>query len=88
MEYQKTTNLFCNENTQPFKFRTKNWVEIYHQLHKSYNTNSWNRFKTTMLNSSLCYYNDAYICLRGTITMVGQVANAATIATDLETISK
>ena len=28
MEYQKMINLLDNASNQPFKFRTKNWVEI------------------------------------------------------------
>ena len=28
MEYQKIMNLLDNTPNQPFKFRTKNWVEI------------------------------------------------------------
>ena len=28
MEYQKVINLVDNTSNQPFKFRTKNWVEI------------------------------------------------------------
>ena len=28
MEYEKIINLFDNTPYQPFKFRTKNWVEI------------------------------------------------------------
>ena len=28
MEYQKIINLLDNTSNQPFKFRTKNWVEI------------------------------------------------------------
>ena len=28
MEYQKMTNLLENNQDQPSKFRTKNWVEI------------------------------------------------------------
>ena len=40
MKYQKMANLFYIENTQPLNFRTKNWVEINRQSHRSYNTNS------------------------------------------------
>ena len=28
MEYQKTANLLNDESNKPFKFRTRNWVEI------------------------------------------------------------
>ena len=49
------------ENTpnQLSKFRTKNCIEINDQSRGVYNTNSDIRFKTAMLKSSLCDYNDA-----------------------------
>ena len=33
------------------------------------NENSQVKFKTTMLKSSLCYYSDVYILVKGTITV-------------------
>ena len=51
------------------KFRTKNWVEINDESRRTYNVNSQIKFKTTMLKSSLCDYSDAYILIRGTITV-------------------
>ena len=33
----------------------------------SYDVADQTKFKTTMLKSSLCYYSDAYILVRGTI---------------------
>ena len=42
-----------------------------------YNVNSDIRFKTTMLESSLCNYSDAYILVKGRITITGAGANAA-----------
>ena len=41
-----------------------------------YNTNSDIRFKTTILKSSLCDYSDAYIILKGRITITGAEADA------------
>ena len=35
------------------------------------NTNSQIKFKTTIIKSSLCDYSDAYILLKGTITITG-----------------
>ena len=48
MEYQKIINLLNNRNTQPSRFRKRNWVEINDQSNRRYNTNI--RFKTTMLS--------------------------------------
>ena len=61
MEHQKTINLLNNTLNQLSKFRTKNWIEINDKSRGVYNTNRDIRFKTTMLKSSLCDYNNAYI---------------------------
>ena len=49
MEYQKIANLI-DDNTpnQPYKFRTKNWIEINDESRGVYNVNSQITFKTTM----------------------------------------
>ena len=78
MEYQKIANLLDdNKSNQPSKFRTKNWVEINDELRGTYNVNSQIKLKTTMLKSSLCNYSDAYILVKGTITIEGSGADAA-----------
>ena len=64
-------------SNQPSKFRTKNWVEINDESGEACNVNSQIKFKTTMLKSSLCDYSDAYILVKGTITIAGEEANAA-----------
>ena len=56
-------------SNQPSKFRTKNWVEINDESRRTYNVNSQIKFKTTILKSSLCDYSDAYILVKGTITV-------------------
>ena len=61
MEIQKIINLSDNISNQPYKFRTKNWVEINDESRGVCNTNSQIKFKTTMLKSSLCDYSNAYI---------------------------
>ena len=44
-----------------------------------YNTNSQIKFKTSILKSSLCNYSDAYILVKGTITVSNKTAaDAAT----------
>ena len=78
MEYKKIANLLDdNKSNQPSKFRTKNWVEINYELRGTYNVNSQIKFKTTMLKSSLCDYSDAYILVKGTITIAGAGDDAA-----------
>ena len=36
MEYQKIATLLDKESNQPFKFRTKNWVEINDESRAAY----------------------------------------------------
>ena len=81
MEYQKIINLLDNTSNQPSKFRTKKMVEINDELRGTYNANSQIKFKTTMLKSSSCDYSDAYILVKGTIT-VSNTAAAYTNAND------
>ena len=76
MEYQKTANLLDNTSNQPSKFRTKNWVEINDESRGTYTSNDI-KFKTTMLRSNLCDYADAYILVKGTITITGAGDDAA-----------
>ena len=77
MEYQKIANLIEDASNQPSKFRTKNWVEINNESRGTYNVNNQIKFKTTMLKSSLCDYSDAYILVKGKITITGAGADAA-----------
>ena len=77
MEYQKIIKLLGNTPHQPTKFRTKNWVETSAESRGMYNTNSQIRFKTSMLRTSLCDYIDAYIFVKGTITVPNTAATDA-----------
>ena len=77
MEYQKTANLIDHTSSQPSKFRTKNWIEINDESRGTYNVGSQIKFKTTMLKSSLCDYSDAYILVKGKITIAGAGNDAA-----------
>ena len=71
MVYQKIIILLGNAPNHLSKFRTKNWIEINGQSRGLSNTNSDIRFKTTMLKSSLCDYIDAYILVKGRISITG-----------------
>ena len=55
----------------------KKWVEINDESRETYNVNSQIKFKTTMLKSSLCDYSDAYILVKGTITVNNTAAAGA-----------
>ena len=77
MEYQKIANLLDDALNQPSKFKTKNWVVINVESRGIYNANSQIKFKTTMIKSSLCNYSDAYIIVKGKITITGAGDDAA-----------
>ena len=76
MEY-KIINLLDKTPDQPSKFRTKNWVEINDESRGTYSVNRQINFKTSMLRSSLCDYSDAYILVKGNITVNNTAAAGA-----------
>ena len=76
MEY-KIINLLDKTPDQPSKFRTKNWVEINDESRGTYSVNRQINFKTSMLRSSLCDYSDAYILVKGNITVNDTAADGA-----------
>ena len=51
------------------RFITKKWVEIYDQSGGNYSVNKEIRIKTSLLRSDLCDFNDAYIVVKGDITV-------------------
>ena len=71
MESQKITNFLdiTSDNKDLLKFVTKKWIEVYDQSEKNYNPNKEIRIKTSMLRSDLCDYSNAYIVVKGTITV-------------------
>ena len=77
MEYQKIANLLNDESNKPSKFRTKNWVELNDDIRGACSPNKQIRFKTAMLRSSLCDYSDAYILVKGNITVNNTAADGA-----------
>ena len=52
------------------RFVTKKWIKVYDQSRGSYSVNKEIRIKTSMLRSDLYDYSDAYIFVKGTITVV------------------
>ena len=69
MEYQKIINLLDNTSNKTSKFRTKNWIEINDDIIGAYSPNKSIRFKRAMLRSSWCDFSDAYILIKGNITV-------------------
>ena len=81
MEHQKVANLLNDESNKPSKFWTRNWVEINDESKGEYSYDKLIRFKTAMLRSSLYDYSDAYILVKGNIT-VNNTAAAGAAATN------
>ena len=69
MEYQKITNLLGNIPDKIPRFITKKWIKVHDQSGETYNTNKQIRFKTSMLRSDLCDFSDAYIIVKGIVTV-------------------
>ena len=63
-------NLLDNTTNQPFRFKTKTWVEINDKSRGTYRTNIQVKFKTMMVKVRLCDYSDAYIFVGGTIKVL------------------
>ena len=77
MEYQRIANLLNDGSNKPYKFRTRNWVEINDKARGTYFPNKQIKFKASMLRSSLCDYGDAYILIKGNITVNDTAAAVA-----------
>ena len=61
------------------RFITKKWVEIHDMSGSAedrYKPSKQIRFKTSMLRSDLCDFSDAYIVVKGTITVTNPNNNA------------
>ena len=89
MECDKMNNLLLSEDNegevskanranemseQLSKFATREYVRV-NSLPNAYNENKSIRFKTTTLRSNLCNYSDAYILVKGTITVTAPGVN-------------
>ena len=77
MEYDKTNNLLLSEDNESEKLSklvTREYVRV-NSLSNTYNINKSIRFKTPMLRSNLCDYSDAYILVKGTITVTAPGVN-------------
>ena len=71
MEFEKIINLLdtTSYNKDLPRFVTKKWIEVYDQSEKNYSVNKESRIKTSMLRSDLCDYSNAYIIVKGDITV-------------------
>ena len=69
MEYQTIKNLLDNIPDKVPRFVTKEWIDVHHQSGETYNTNKQVRFKTSISRSDLCDFSDAYIVVKGIVTV-------------------
>ena len=73
MEFKKIVNFLdtTSDDKDLPKFVMKKWIEVYDQLEGNYNVNKEIKIKISMLRSDLCDYSDAYIVVKGDITLEG-----------------
>ena len=78
MEFQKIVNLLdiTSDNKGLPRYITKKWVEVYRQSQENYNPNKEIRIKISMLRSGLCDCSDAYIVVKGNITVTKKTLTA------------
>ena len=79
MEYQKIVNLLDTTYDTVPRFVTEKWVEVYDQsgtAEDRYKPSKQIRFKTSILRSDLCDYSDAYIVVKGDITLTNPANDA------------
>ena len=71
MEFQKIVNFLdtTSDDKDLPRFFTKKWVEVYDQSGGNYNVNKEIIIKTSMLRSDLCDFRDAYIVVKGDISV-------------------
>ena len=72
MEHQKILNLL-NEASDS-KFVTRKWNIVSDQSNGNYGVGIEIIYNTEVLKSNLCDYNDAYILVRGNITVTAAPA--------------
>ena len=76
MEFNKINNLLGPAHDEVPRFITKKWIGVQSQSGSTYNTSKPIRFKTSMLRSDLCNYSDAYVWVKGAITVTNPNNNA------------
>ena len=76
MEHKKILSLLNDASDS--KFVTRKWNIVNDQSNAYYDVGNKIIYNTEVLKSSLCDYNDAYVLVRGNITIIGhQVAQVA-----------
>ena len=73
MKFQKIVNFLDRTSDDKYlpRFVTKKQIEVYDQSERNYNVNKEIRIETSMLRSDLCDFNDAYVVVKGYVTLEG-----------------
>ena len=75
-------NFSGDTTNQPPKFRKECWVGINDESHGTCKTEEI-RFKTILLNWSICGYSDVSIVVKGTMKIVGAEADSVARAANI-----
>ena len=77
MEFNKINKLLGPARDKVPRFIAKKWIEVQSQSGSTYNTSKPIRFKTSIFRSDLCDYSDAYVWVKGkiTVTDTSNIAN-------------
>ena len=78
MEFQKIVNFIgtTSDNKDLPTFVTKKWIEVYDQSEGNCNVNKETRINKSMIRSDLCDFSDAYIAVKGDITVTKKTFTA------------
>ena len=78
MEFQKNLNFLdiTSDDKDLPRFVTRKWIEVYDESEENFNVTKEIRTKTSMLRSDLCDYSDAYIAVKGNITVTKKIIAA------------
>ena len=70
-EFQKIANFLdmTSDDKDLPRFVNKKWIEVYDQSGRNCNVNKEIKIKTSMLRSDLCDCSDAYIVVKGNISL-------------------
>ena len=77
METQKILNLLNGSDNENTKISTKKLYVIDSESNGNYSRHNPIKFLTKSIESSLCYYSDAYILVTGNITVTRTIAALA-----------
>ena len=68
-KHQKMSNLLTEQNNS--KFYARKWNIVHDQSNANYDVGNRITYKTEVLESNLCDYNNTYILVNGDIAIIG-----------------